>query len=107
MFRYHLMNLEVNQENFIKKVLIKIIIQQQECQFLINLYKLNKTTQTYILKYIWLFKITLNKTYKIKSCMVRQNKMKNQKVLHNTLNNKLNYIKQLLNKISQYYLINI
>ena len=43
MFHYHLMNLEVNQENFIKKVLIKIIIQQQECQFLINLYKLNKT----------------------------------------------------------------
>lgn len=107
MFHYHLMNLEVNQENFIKKVLIKIIIQQQECQFLINLYKLNKIIQTYILKYIWLFKIMLNKTYKIKLYMVKQNKMKNQKVLHNTLNNKLNYIKQLLNKISQYYLINI
>lgn len=71
MFHYHLMNLEVNQENFIKKVHIKIIIQQQECQFLINLYKLNKIISTYIPKYTWLFKIMLNKTYKIKSFMVR------------------------------------
>lgn len=71
MFHYHLMNLEVNQENFIKKVHIKIIIQQQECQFLINLYKLNKIILIYILKYTWLFKITLNKTYKIKLYMVK------------------------------------